>query len=129
MTNIYDQHAAAFARVSAFVILSDGAVIGKVSIKFPADGAGRLYAYCHIIGAEMVRGYAGGFGYDKRSGAVESAFARMPLHEAPADTMAPDHHAKIAAHQARIKAALATDSGLDWSRRIEDAGYSVICAV
>src|SRR3546814_2190612 len=70
MTAIYDQHDKAFARVSAYVVTKDGAHVANVSIKFPADGAGRLYAYVHWIGLEMVRDHANGYGYDKRTAAV-----------------------------------------------------------
>ena len=71
MTDIYDQHAKAFAAVQAFVILdTSGERVATVALKFPRDGAGRLYAYVHLIGVEMVRAHAGGYGYDKRSAAV-----------------------------------------------------------
>ncbi len=73
MSDIYEQHAAAFARVSAFAVMRDGKQVATVAIKFPQDGAGRLYAYVHVIGAHMVRGSASGGGYDKRSAAVYDA--------------------------------------------------------
>src|SRR4051812_8286161 len=77
MADIYDQHKAAFANVSAFVVLKDGERVATVAIKFPRDGAGRLYAYVHWIGLEMVRGSATGYGYDKRSAAVSSAAGKL----------------------------------------------------
>src|SRR3546814_12330665 len=80
MTAIYDQHYKAFARVSAYVVTKDGAHVANVSIKFPADGAGRLYAYVHWIGLEMVRDHANGYGYDKRTAAVSGCAARILKH-------------------------------------------------
>ena len=79
MPDIYDQHDAAFARVSAFVICRDGERVATVALKFPADGAGRLHAYVHWLGLPMVRGFAGGYGYDKRSAAVIEATGKIPL--------------------------------------------------
>lgn len=67
MPDIYDRHKAAFASVEAFVILHNGERVASIAFKFPRDGAGRLYAYVHRYGLEMVRGFAAGGGYDKRS--------------------------------------------------------------
>jgi hypothetical protein len=77
LTQIYDQHAAAFRQVSAFVIAKNGERVATVAIKFPKDGAGRLYAYVHWAGAQMERGSAGGYGYDKRSAAVAAALRKI----------------------------------------------------
>lgn len=80
--SIYDQHQATFKNVSAFVILDENhEVYAKVSIKYPRDGAGRLYAYVHIIGERMVRGSATGYGYDKGSAAVSKAFTIARLND------------------------------------------------
>ena len=73
MSDIYEQNRAAFARVAAFAVLRDGKPVATVAIKYPQDGAGRLYAYVHVIGTRMVRGSASGGGYDKRSAAVYDA--------------------------------------------------------
>lgn len=45
MPDIYDHYAAAFANVSAFVVVRDGEKVAAIALKFPRDGAGRLYAY------------------------------------------------------------------------------------
>lgn len=47
MTDIYKQHDTAFARVSGYVIAKDGERVATIAFKFPADGAGRLWAYVH----------------------------------------------------------------------------------
>ena len=110
MTKVYDQHDAAFARVSAYVILKDGERVATVALRFPADGAGRLYAYVHWLGCEMTRGYAGGGGYDKRTAAVHDAMQRI-----------------VGADSAFV--ATAVDDGYSWDRKLTDAGFVVLQAV
>ena len=70
--SIYDQYNAAFNNVTAYTVLIKGSVIGKIVFKHPKDGAGRLYCYLHQYGFEMVRGFAGGYGYDKQEASLES---------------------------------------------------------
>jgi predicted GNAT superfamily acetyltransferase len=118
MADIYTQHAAAFAKVSAFVILDrDGERVATVAIKFPRDGAGRLYAYVHWFGVEMKRGHANGYGYDKRSAAVADAARRI---EWPVDTGSGCNAFAEAATR---------DGGEDWTRAVEKAGFRVLQAV
>lgn len=130
MTNIYDQHRAAFANVSAYVILRGRNVIGKIAFKFPRDGAGRLYAYVHFHGMPMVRGYAGGYGYDKRTAAIEDAFAKIdPAYFNPKDGQE-DYWAKDRKECRRfVKAINGTKDGHEWQRSLEEAGYIVAQAV
>lgn len=112
-SSIYDLHRAAFARVSAYVIVNHaGDRVATIAFKFPADGAGRLWAYVHYIGAPMVRGYAGGFGYDKRSAACAAAALKLDAGVAP-----------------EFVAALAKDDGHDWDYQLRQAGYTVMQAV
>lgn len=118
-TDVYDQHKAAFANVSVFVILKDGKCVASVAFKYPRDGAGRLWCYLHIFGAPMARGYAGGYGYDKTSAAFEAAAAKHSSDAYPEDLV----------DIAVIKAAVAGDSGYHWDRRLADAGYTVLQAV
>lgn len=126
MTDIYDQHKAAFRQVEAFVIAKDGERVATIAFKFPADGAGRLYAYVHWIGLEMVRGFASGGGYDKRSAACAHAVTRMrdgaSKHrmEIMRDVLAYD--------QFRI-ALDAGDNGAGWDCCLRDAGFQVWGAV
>lgn len=121
--SIYDQHDAAFSNVQAFVILNGAKDrVATVAIKFPRDGAGRLYAYVHWIGTPMVRGYANGFGYDKRSAAVASAARRMPVTTPEVEM--PGREEYNAFVQAMMK-----DSGHSWDRELENAGFTVLQAV
>lgn len=121
-SSIYDQHRSSFPLVSAFVILKDGQKVATAAFKFPADGAGRLYCYLHVIGIPMVRGYAGGGGYDKTGASCEAAAERMVAPTEP-------EWAEHAEHVNAIKAALAKDEGHGWDRRLERAGYTILQAV
>lgn len=125
MTKIYDQHKAAFASVEAFVVLKDGERVATIAFKFPRDGAGRLYAYVHWIGLEMVRGHASGGGYDKRSSAAAHA-ARMSPLGLDAETgcrVDPRHDWND------FRRALVKDEGATWERQLQDAGFTVLQAV
>lgn len=124
MTNIYDAHDKAFAPVSAYVILKDGEKVATIALKFPRDGAGRLYAYVHWIGLPMVRGHAGGYGYDKRSAAVANATGKLdPLKDGTGTGMF-----DVAAYDA-FRDALETDGGEYFDRKLENAGFTVLQAV
>ena len=125
--DIYGQHDKAFAAVSAFVVIdpTNGERVATVAIKFPRDGAGRLYAYVHWIGLEMVRGFAGGYGYDKRSAAVADAARKLPLGlDAETGT-----RIDPLAHYGDFKRAAMADAGDDWTRAVEKAGFRVLQAV
>lgn len=122
MTDIYAQHDAAFARVSAYVIAHKGEKVATVAFKFPADGPGRLCAYVHWIGVPMVRGFAGGYGYDKRSAAcAEAARKLFDLEEPGFLNGFPQFDA--------FRSALAKDDGYPWDMRLREAGFEVWQAV
>lgn len=115
MPDIYDQHAAAFARVSAYVVLHNGERVATIAFKYPADGAGRLYAYVHWLGTPMVRGHASGGGYDKHTAACASAAKRMGAEHGTPESM--------------FRVVLAKDTGFAWDRQLRDAGFTVLQAV
>lgn len=71
--DIYEKHQAAFAHISAGALVMNGKLVGNLAFKFPKDGAGRLTCYLHLFGYPMVAGTASGYGYDKKSAALESA--------------------------------------------------------
>lgn len=124
MADIYAHHDRAFPRVSAFVVARGGKRVATIAFKFPADGAGRLYAYVHWLGVEMVRGFAGGGGYDKRTAACANA-----AHKALA--MPRDKH-DVGDEQAaeyRFWARLAADRGATWDSALREAGFEVWQAV
>ena len=122
---IYKQHEAAFNQVAAYVVMRGPDRVATIAIKYPRDGAGRLYAYVHWIGVPMVRGWAGGGGYDKRSAAIAGAARRMT------DPPEVNNHwpaERTAAYDA-FRAACAADSGRDWSDMLRDVGFAVYQAV
>jgi len=125
-TDIYEQHNAAFRSVSAFVILKDGARVATIAFKFPADGAGRLYAYMHWLGIPMVRGFAGGYGYDKQSAAAADAACRTIKAHVSNEWKPADEDASARASFFRI---LSENDGLEWCNALERAGFAVLQAV
>jgi hypothetical protein len=118
MSTIYEQHDAAFAQVSAWVVLNQtGERVATIAIKSPRDGAGRLQAFVHWIGVPMVRGQASGGGYDKATAAISDAASRMISGE----------HAHLTAWQPFAQVLMIAQTG--WTRVLEDAGFRVLQAV
>jgi hypothetical protein len=113
MADIYEQHRAAFARTEAYVILDGDKLVARVAFRFPADGAGRLYAYVHWIGSPMVRGFAAGGGYDKRTAACASAARKIT---------------DIGDRYHRLVDALSADAGQHWDGALRGAGFTVFQA-
>ena len=73
-TSVYDKHAKHFSQVSAYVIIdSEGTQKGTMSIKYPKDGAGKLYLYLQLHGSTMVQVSVSGCGFDKLSVAIQKA--------------------------------------------------------
>lgn len=127
--NIYDLHRAAFANVSAYVVQdARKEVVAKVAFKFPRDGAGRLWCYLHVIGLPMVRGYAGGYGYDKASAAFLDA-ARKQYNVKLEDWQTPGSYTAEFELAKAIQDACAGRDGYDWHRNLKDAGFTVVGAV
>lgn len=119
MSKIYEQHNKAFANVSAYVICKDGKQVGNIAFKFPRDGAGRLYCYLHVHGSPMVRGFAGGYGYDKKSAAASAAAAQLSPSQ---------YHDDTPSMQA-VQDALLPDNGYDWDYQLREHGFDVYGAV
>lgn len=133
MTKIYDQHNAAFQHVSAFAIVKDGDLKMKIAFKFPKDGAGRLWCYVHFLGVPMVRAYAGGYGYDKRSAAV--SYAVEKIAQEPDDPKLAEYQwyqmARLAEKEQidALQLAFKNIGGKDWQNVLRDLGYSVFQSV
>lgn len=121
MTDVYDQHRASFPHISAYVIVHGGKQVGTIAFKFPRDGAGRLYCYAHWFGVPMVRGYAGGYGYDKKTAACNSAARKMPAS-------LPEGYEGDDVFTA-LKAALNRDDGHEWHNNLRHMGFDVWQAV
>jgi hypothetical protein len=131
MSDIYEQHEAAFRRVSAYVVLDQsGELVARVAIHFPRDGAGRLYAYFHLMGVRMVRAHAAGYGYDKSTAAVERAILSIPSYDGPAiDPADSDYGRALLAHRDVMRRVAVAMNGEDWTRALEAVGYRVVQAV
>ena len=124
-TSIYDQHDKAFERVSAYMILKDGKLFGKVAFKFPADGAGRLQCFFQVFGLPMVRGTATGYGYDKRSAAFGNAVKAVDVDT---DDSREQYAEELGAVDA-IQTVLDSYDGWEWETNLRRLGYEVFQAV
>lgn len=130
MSDIYKQHDAAFANVAAYVILNlRHDRVATIAFKFPRDGAGRLWCYVQWCGTEMVRGYAAGGGYDKRSASAASAACRLALGNGQYADGTPHHSQEEREEFDTFVVALSDDNGHEWANRLRDAGFVVLQAV
>lgn len=124
---VYDQHRAAFSNVSAYCIIKDGELVGTIAFKFPRDGASRLNVFVHWHGIAMVRGIAGGYGYDKRSAACADGAKRAIA--AHAQDVARPATSETDMRRAFFLALRDCDGGSTWDGALRDAGFSVWSAV
>ena len=122
MASIYDQHDKAFSQVSAYVIAKDGKKVGTIAFRFPRDGASRLWCYLRVSGFRMVRGYAGGYGYDKASAAAASA--ARGLRDPKINEFGQDDALLL-----EIAGILDRDDGYGWDRNLREVGFDVWQAV
>lgn len=132
MSDIYDLHDKAFQQVAAYVVLKDGKRVATIAFKRPKDGAGRLWAYVHWLGIPMVRGWAGGGGYDKRTAAIASAVASKAFLEGVRQRKADQEaHGAITSdyHLLPFIEALKADSGPTWCRALREVGFDIFQAV
>lgn len=124
MTNIYEQHEKSFNNVRALVAfkLVNGEIREqiKIAFKFPKDGAGRLTCYLHLIGVPMVRGFATGYGCDKKSAAIWDAAKRINMRDGDGEYMPEIESLQTALRNADSK-------GFDSALR--EAGYTLMYAV
>ena len=75
----------------------------------------------------MVRGFAGGFGYDKRSAACANAAPKLKLP--PEGSTLEWERAQYANGFAAFVEALEHDGGESWEMRLYQAGFTVLQAV
>ena len=127
MTKIYQQHDAAFNRVSAYAITKDGRHIGNINLKYPQDGAGRVYAYIHCFGYEMQRDYASGYGYDKRDSAIKSAMRKVRA-VIMAGEARNDNNENAFLFAFAMNSAGSIGSG-DWDQAFEKQGFQIWRAI
>lgn len=118
MPDIYDQHKAAFASVSAYVVVRNDDIVATVAFKFAKSGL-RTTCYLHVLGAQMVRAYAGGGGYDKCTAAMHSALSRVEAHDGDIRTIQ-----RVGAMRDAV-----TDNGWHWDQDLRRVGFAVWQAV
>ena len=120
----------AFKSVSAYVVMDQDTMqpIAKIALKFPSDGAGRVNAYIHIIGMEVQHGYAGGYGYDKRTASIISAASHC--NDIWAQQIKSGHVGLTSVQQNFINLLLSDDAQGGWQEVINhNNGFIVIQAV
>ena len=120
----------AFKQVSAFVVMDRDTMqpIAKIALKFPNDGAGRVNAYIHLIGMEVQHGYAGGYGYDKRTASIIGAVSNC--NDIWAQQIKSGHVSLTSVQQNFINLLLSDDAQGGWLEVITPRnGFIVIQAV
>ena len=120
----------AFKLVSAYVVMGQDTMqpIAKIALKFPSDGAGRVNAYIHLIGMEVQHGYAGGYGYDKRTASIIGAVSNC--NDIWAQQIKSGHVSLTSAQQNFINLLLSDKAQGGWLEVInQDNGFIVIQAV
>lgn len=137
--SVYEQHEAAFSSVSAYVIARDGERVATIAFKLPRDGAGRLYCYAHWFGYPMARGWAGGYGHDKRTAACSVASRKMRGQRYDRDFVSfcgvelearpGPMFAELGSDVDKFMDALDLDGGRGWADYLRDAGFTVWQAV
>lgn len=123
---IYDQHDKAFSQVSAFVIMKGAERVATVAFKFPRDGAGRLQCFLHVLGLPMVKGIAGGYGYDKKSAAFANAAEKQATVKLESWQNAEGYSAEYETAKAFVAA---FRDGYGWCDNLREAGFTVLQAV
>ncbi|MCW2317092.1 hypothetical protein M2322_002646 [Rhodoblastus acidophilus] len=128
-STIYEAFDSAFAQVSAYAVLKDGEHVANVSFKHPPRGHGerRLTVFVHWIGLEMVKGWAGGCGYDKKTAACSAASRRLAaVWEAAKKENSGNLDRFYPKQIDAFIAAIAKDEGHYWNNQLESAGFTVL---
>ncbi|HEV2155427.1 hypothetical protein [Bradyrhizobium sp.] len=118
MTDIYDQHAKAFANVSAYVVAKDGDIIARIAFKHSKSNL-RVTCYLHILGAQMVKAYATGGNYDRHTAAARSAISKVVAEDTDIRTVQ-----RVGAFRDAV-----TDNGAHWDQDLRRVGFDVWQAV
>lgn len=126
MPSIYEQHAAAFSHVAAYVVLKNGERVATVAFQVSRSGL-RVTAWVHWLGTRMQKGIAGGGGYDRKSAAAANAAGKIT--GVMVISQDPRIKAEFTPDQLAFVMALAKDSGSHWDRELEKAGFTVFQAV
>jgi hypothetical protein len=120
MTNNPNQHDIDDSTVEAFNIFRGNRHVATIGLRSSTNGEEGSHARVRWIGLEMVRGYAGGGGYDNRTAAVAAAVRTMKL--VTPGGLTPPYDLAL------FHAALTADDGRAWSNALKAAGFTVIQA-
>ncbi|CAB4196379.1 hypothetical protein UFOVP1299_80 [uncultured Caudovirales phage] len=118
---VYEQHLQSFNGVSAYVVTFGGERAATISFKYARTGG--VICYLHWICSPMVRGRAGGGGYDKATAALEEAFSK--LNEKLAHEI--DEGEQVA--YANVLESMKNSTGGSWEGRFKTAGFEVLRAI
>lgn len=122
--SVYDKYDTAFKDVAAYAVTHKGEFVGTVAVKHPRDTAGRVQAFVKWACLPMVRGFAGGYGYNKTDAAIASAASVMPDEpERPIDDPAMRKAYDL------FVACLREDNGYSFDTRLTGAGFEVFQVV
>ena len=81
MQTVYEKLDKATALINANIIMKDHKVAGRIIVKYPKDGAGRLTVFIQEYGYTCIIGTAGGCGYDKVGAALHDAYIKAQKSE------------------------------------------------
>ena len=142
MNTIYTQFEKAFNKVAVFVLINDkGEKLATIAFKFPRDGAGRLTCYFDIDGLSMVKGIAGGCGYDKKSAAFYDAAKKANNIKLDAEEQKYAHtiYGNLSDYiktrrdardlAAKIYSAVSEQGGLSFEKALSNRGLNLIQAL
>lgn len=110
-----------FANQSAYVIAVDGFTVGRIVFRFGMAAT----VYVQLWGSDMVKGRAGGGGYDKQTMAIE--FACEKLRKLSPDDF--NNDAALGNSLKFISAIKNAPDGTEWRHRLEKAGFTIHIAI
>lgn len=114
--DIYGKHAAAFNKVSAYVVTDKkGALIARIAFKRGLS----VTCFLHIFGLKMTTGRANGGGYDRNSAAAYNAVMVIP------NTGAFPEGKILKEFKTALKEG---NGGSHWDKALVEAGFNVMQA-
>lgn len=131
MSTIYKQHDKKFNQVSAYVLLEGNNPRGTVAFHYPRDSAGRVTCFLHLHGMPMVKGVAGGYGYDKTGASFENAISSLYVEDLKeGEEWLADSHKENTKEIEYLKSNLSDLKGSSWNDAFNRLGsYKILRAI